>query len=67
MYSNCSFQMVKGCPIGLVVRAPAPEREVVGTIPGRYRQKSLKLIVVAFSLSTQDYGNSTMTGQPVSG
>ena len=44
---------------GLVVR--------VGSIPGHDRRKSLKLVVVAFPLGTQDYGNSTMTGLPVAG
>ena len=29
--------------------------------------KFLKLVVVAFLLGTQDYGNSTMTVRPVSG
>ena len=42
--------------------------EVVGLIPGQDRAKSLKLVeVVAFPLFTQDYGNSTTTGPPVSG
>ena len=36
-------------------------------IPGRDRPKSLKMVVVAFPLGTQDYGNSTTTGKPVSG
>ena len=40
---------------------------IVGSIPGRDRPKSLKLIVVAFPLGAQDYGNSTTTGPPVSG
>ena len=31
------------------------------------RPKSLKLLVVAFPLGAQDYGNGTMTGPPVSG
>ena len=42
-------------------------REVVGSIPGRNRPKSLKLVVVAFPLGAQEYGNSTTTGQSVSG
>ena len=46
---------------------PTHEGEVVGSIPGRDRPKSLKLVVVAFSLGPQDYGNSTTTGPPVSG
>ena len=43
------------------------EREIVGSIPGCDRPKSLKLVVVAFSLGAQDYGNSTTTGLPLSG
>ena len=46
---------------------PPREREVVGPIPGCDRPKSLKLLVVAFPLGAQNYGNSTATGQPVSG
>ena len=42
------------------------EREVLDSIPGRDRPKSLKLVVVAFPLGAQDYGNSTATGPPVS-
>ena len=52
---------------GLVVSRPPREHKVMGSIPGRNRPKSLKLVVVAFPLGTQDYGNSTMTGPPVSG
>ena len=40
------------------------EREVVGSIPGHVRSKSLKLVVVAFPLAAQDYA---MSGPPVSG
>ena len=43
------------------------EWEVVGSIPGCDRPMSVKLVVVAFLLGAQDYGNSTMTGPPVSG
>ena len=43
------------------------EQEVVGSIPGHERQKSLKLVVLAFPLGAQDCGNSTTTGPPVSG
>ena len=49
---------------GLVERPPR-EREVVGSIPGRDGPKSLKLVVVAFSLGAQDYGNSASTSRPV--
>ena len=53
---------------GLVrLERPSRKRKVAGSIPGSYRQKSFKLIVVTFPLGTQDYGNSTTTGQPVSG
>ena len=46
---------------------PPREQEVVGSIPGRDRPKSLKLVVVAFLLGAQDYGSSTRNGPPVSG
>ena len=49
-----------------IERSPS-EREVVGSITGRDRPKSLKLFVVALHLGAQDYGNSTMTSPPVSG
>ena len=42
------------------------ERGVLGLIPTCGRPKGLKLGVVALPLCTQDYGNSTMTGPPVS-
>ena len=38
-----------------------------GFDPGCDRPQSLKLVVVAFHHSAQGYGNSTMTGRPVSG
>ena len=50
-----------------LLERPPREREVVGLIFGRNRPKSSKLVVVAFPLGVQDYGNSTMTGPPVSG
>ena len=34
---------------------------------GQVQNLILKLVVVAFPLGAQDYGNSTMTGMPVSG
>ena len=45
------------------------KREIMGSIPGRDKPKSLKLetLVVAFPLDAQDYGNSTTTGPPVLG
>ena len=46
---------------------PPRKREVVGSVPSHDRPKSLKLVVVAFPLGAQDYGNSTTTGLPVSG
>ena len=49
-----------------VERTPR-EQEVVGLILGRYRPKSLRLVVMAFSLGAQDNGNSTTTVPPVSG
>ena len=53
--------------VALWLERPPREREVVGSIPGRDRPKSLKLVVVAFPLGAQDYGNSTTAGPPVSG
>ena len=41
--------------------------EVMGLISDHDRLKSLTLVVVAFPLGAQNYGNSTPTGQPVSG
>ena len=49
------------------LESPPCERGVVGSIPGRDRPKSSKLVVVTFSLGAQDYGNSTTAGPPVSG
>ena len=46
---------------------PPRELKLMGSIPGRDRPNSLKLVEVAFPLSGQDYGNSTTTGLPVSG
>ena len=43
------------------------EREYVGSIPGRDRPKSLKVVVVASPLGAQDYWNSTATCPLVSG
>ena len=43
------------------------EQEILGSIPSHDKPKSLKLVVVAFPLDIQDYGNSTMTGPPGSG
>ena len=45
---------------------PLHEQEVVDSIPGSDRPKSLKLVVVAFSLGAQDSDNSTATGLHVS-
>ena len=42
-------------------------REWESWVQSRDRPKSLELVVVAFPLGTQDYGNSTMTGLSVSG
>ena len=42
------------------------EQEVMGLIPGCSRPKSLKLVVMVFTLGIQEYGNSTMTVKPVS-
>ena len=53
--------------VALWLERPTSEREVVGSIPGRERPKSLKLVVVASPLGAQDDGNSTTTGPPVSG
>ena len=48
------------------LECPPHEQEVVGSIPGRDRPKSLKLVVVAAPLGAQDYGSSTVIGPPVS-
>ena len=53
--------------VALSLERPPREREVMGSIPGRYRPKSLKLVVVAFPLGVQEYGKSTTTGPPESG
>ena len=45
---------------------PPCEHKVMGSIPGSDRPKSLKLVVVAFPISAQDYGSSSTTGPPVS-
>ena len=53
---------------GLVVRASPPcEQEVMGSINGHDRPKSLKLVVVDFPRGAQDYGNSTTTSPSASG
>ena len=49
---------------GLGVRASAREQEVVGSIPGRDRAKSVKLVIVALPFGAQDCVNSTSTGPP---
>ena len=49
-----------------LLELPRCEHEVMGSIRGPDRPKSLKLVVVAVLLGTQDYGNSTTTGPPVS-
>ena len=36
---------------------PPPEQEVMGSIPGRNRPKSLKMVVVDFPLGVQEYEN----------
>ena len=53
-------------PSGYLER-PHHKWQIVGSIPGHNRPKSLKLVVVAFPLGAQDCGNSTTTGPPVSG
>ena len=39
----------------ITIRHPPWEQEVMGSIPGRDRLKSLKLVVVAFPFGAQDY------------
>ena len=51
----------------LWLERPPREQEVVASIPGRDRPKSLKVVIVAFPLGAEDYGNCTTTGLPVSG
>ena len=53
--------------VALWLERPPHKREVVGSIPGHDKTKPLKLVEMAFPLGAQDYGNSTMTGPPVSG
>ena len=52
---------------GLVIRVSPCEQEVMGSIPGRDKPKSFKLVVVASPVGAQDYGNSTTTCPPVLG
>ena len=52
---------------GLVFNASASYAVGVGLNPSHDRPNSLKLVVMAFPLGTQGYGNSTTTGPPVSG
>ena len=46
---------------------PPREREVVGSISGCDRPKSLILVVVDFPIEAQDYVSSSTTGPPASG
>ena len=66
IYYFVVFQGVRTAAVAKWLERPPREREVVGTIPGRHIPKSLTLVVVAFPLGAQDYGNSTTTGPPVS-
>ena len=50
-----------------VFRERPHEQEVVGSIPGCNKPKSVKLVVVAFPLGAQDYWNSSTTDLPKSG
>ena len=67
--SNFSAQNDYGPPRWPSGYLEHPPREwyVMGSIPGLDRPKSLKLVVLVFSLGAQGYGNSTTTGSPVSG
>ena len=54
----------------MFLERPPREWEVVGSIPGRDKPKSLKLVVVGQTPPPprrSDYGNSTATDPPVSG
>ena len=62
-----AFSVDATASVALWLERPPREREVVGSIPGCDRLKSLKLVVVAFPHGAQDNGNSTTTGPPVSG
>ena len=44
---------------------PPREQEIMGSILGSDRPQSLKLVLVAFPLGPQDFGNSTTIGLPV--
>ena len=65
--SMFSLSFKRTAAVTLWLERPPRERDVVGSNPGRDRPKSIKLVVVAFPFGTQDYGNSTTTGPPVSG
>ena len=56
---------VRFMSMALRLERPPREREVVGFNLGRDGPKSLELVVVAFALGAQDYGNSTTTDLPV--
>ena len=62
--SNYYCILTQRWPSGKKKRPPR-EREVVGSITGRDRTKSLKLM--AFPLGAQNCWNNTTTGSPVSG
>ena len=66
-HNNNLPQACKTATVAWWLEHPPHERELMGSIPRRDRSKSLKLVVVVFPHGTQDYGNSTTTGAPVSG
>ena len=61
------YQGPETAAVAYCLERPPREWEVVGSILGRNRPKSLKPVVVAFPLGAQDYGNRTTNSLPVSG
>ena len=66
-FSKSTARFFPTAAVAYWLERPPRERELVGSIPGRNGLKSLKLVVVGFSLGVHDYGNSTTAGSSVSG
>ena len=65
--SLSSLAYIETAAVALWLERPPWVQEVVGSIRGRHRPKSKQLVVVvAFPIGDQDYGNSSKTGRPVS-
>ena len=61
--TNSRIDLEETATLAKWLERPPSEREVVGSIPGCNRPKFSRLVVVAFPLRAQDYGNSTRTGR----